>query len=143
MTIEREEVTGIEAFFVPGGTRTAAPRPDDICQLATLRELEDGWYDDESIAPSRSAYSVAYQVLSVIAPTDCPSPFAAPLVDGGIELSWGTRGTDRLLARVDVCGEIRLVRAVRAATGELEAEEGAAGCGNEVVDRLVGLRFDS
>ena len=136
-------VRGIRAIVVSGGPRTAAPRQDDIRQLATLRELEDGWYDDDSIAPTHSAYSVSFQVLSLIAPTAHPSPFVAPLVDGGIELSWGNRGTDRLLVRIDASGDLRLVRAVRAATGELEYGEGISGSVNEVVERLVGLRFDS
>lgn len=134
---------GLKAFVVSGGPRAATPRPGDIRQLATLRELEDGWYDDDSIAPTHSAYSVSFQVLSLIAPTAHPSPFVAPLVDGGIELSWGNRGTDRLLVRIDASGDLRLVRAVRAATGELEYGEGISGSVNEVVERLVGLRFDS
>ena len=125
---------------VPATPAERACRPEDERQLARLGELSDGWYDGTSIAPSEAAREAARDVLSAMASTQYPSPFVAPLVDGGVELSWGGPTTDRLLAAISPDGAVRYVRAMRSEGGLEGGTAGDGGMGS-VVSLLEGLNL--
>ena len=67
---------------------------DFIHELESISLLDDGWYGEESLAPSVTAVMGARALTASLLFYDVPFPHAFPREDGGVSLEWSLESVE-------------------------------------------------
>lgn len=69
-------------------TESSRRAQEFIEEIESIASLSDGWYDEDSVAPNKTAIQGARSLAASLLFHGLPFPHAFPLPDGGVSLEW-------------------------------------------------------
>jgi len=118
-----------------------APLRTTDLRLDTIASLENGWLDEDSVAPSMDAIAVARKILQVVETCDLAYPDVSASGDGSVHLDW--RG-DNLKAslRIEFDGVFgyAIFKDGRYMPGKMRNDENESALPSELMEYLRGMR---
>lgn len=66
-------------------------------RLSDLKNLEDGWFENQGIAPSTEKLTKLSELFDLYYTEDEPLPYIYPTLDGNLELEWTINNVELIL----------------------------------------------